>query len=214
MSDKEERRFVASPYRQIVENLSCPEIMNICRKVIEDGNICEEEAHFLMDWFGVYPEAALCWPGNVLATRLIKVWEDGQVTSEELDELKKLIADLSESCGQTFNAQQSASVPAPFDQPEPEIKFTGKSFCFTGKAAAAPHKDCEEMVRELGGRVETEPGPALDYLVIGVLNSPDWRKSDFAGIISKAFETRENGYPVKIIREDRWFRAVMARRIA
>lgn len=185
------------------------EMIGLCKGIIADGRVCEAEASFLLNWFTANPEAASCWPGSQLAARLAEIWQDNQATPEELAALQELLKELT-GLGNKALAElpHNFSSKLPLDQPEPVVTITGKSFCFTGKMAYAPRNVCEEAVFNLGGSACSRIVTSLDYLVIGLISSRDWKHSSHGTKILKALEYKEKGHPIAIISEDCWVRSL------
>ena len=66
-----ERRFVRR---------DMAEMLGLCKGVLVDGEVSEEEAFALMTWAEEHPDLALAWPGNVLYRRLRKIFDDGHAS--------------------------------------------------------------------------------------------------------------------------------------
>ena len=56
---------------------------------------------------------------------------------------------------------------SPFDHPQPEVVFTGKSFLFTGNFKFGERKDCQKAVELRGGNAsdQKQASHLIDYLV-------------------------------------------------
>jgi len=106
---------------------------------------------------------------------------------------------------QSFREEIAAQILAsesPFDTPQPNVTFSGHTFCFTGKFDFGPRKACEALVEEKGGVVSKGVSVTLDYLVIGTQGSPSWKRRSYGSKIEKAVVLRrENGRPA-IVSED------------
>jgi hypothetical protein len=185
------------------------ELIGLCKGVIADGLVCDAEARFLVTWFEANPEAAQVWPGKTLAARLAAIWEDGTATPEELADLKELMKELTGLTSQALaDLPNNLASQLPLDKPEPRVAFKGRSFCFTGKMVCGPRQACEGMVTERGGQILAGVRVNLDYLVLGLLGSRDWKHSGYGNKILKAIEYKEKNYPLKIISEDTWLKAI------
>jgi NAD-dependent DNA ligase len=131
----------------------------------------------------------------------------------ELDSLE-LPQDWSASAAATqFRSDIVASEIAdgsPFDSPEPEIEFQGKSFMFTGKFTFGDRSACQGAVEGLGGNAPDTKTvvPEIDYLVIGTDGSKAWKMGAYGNKIEKAILLRrERGTPA-IISERHWVEAI------
>lgn len=95
---------------------------------------------------------------------------------------------------------------SPFDQPQPHVEFKNKSFMFTGKFSFGTRKACQLVVIEHGGYAPSKKvvSREIDYLVIGVQGSVDWKNGSYGNKIEKAIlSRREHGAP-SIISEEHW----------
>ena len=95
---------------------------------------------------------------------------------------------------------------APYDNPQPEIQFAGRTFAFTGKFNFGSRKECQSAVNGVGGIAAAKPAinRNLDYLVIGTQGSPDYKMDSYGSKIEKAIlSRREFGSPA-VISEDHW----------
>ena len=76
---------------------------------------------------------------------------------------------------QEFREETAAQILAsesPYDYPPPDVVFSGRSFCFTGKFDFGPRKECEHLIIEKGGSAAKGVSGDLDLLVIGTQGSP------------------------------------------
>jgi len=95
---------------------------------------------------------------------------------------------------------------SPFDQPQPPVKFTGKSFIFTGKFSFGTRKECQAAVNDRGGYTPSQKSVSreIDYLVIGAEGSKAWKRGSYGNKIEAAIlSRREHGTPA-IISEEHW----------
>jgi NAD-dependent DNA ligase len=172
-----------------------------------DGEVSCPEVTLLVDWFDANPEAALSYPGNVLARRLERIMEDGVVDDEEREDLGELLAELTgASHGRIIGA--NAATTLPIDHPQPELVFDGSLWVFTGKMAFGPRELCEQEVRVRGARCAATVTQSTDYLVIGTIGSRDWYHTTHGRKIEQAVDMRERGIPIAIISEDHWAAAL------
>lgn len=99
---------------------------------------------------------------------------------------------------------------SPFDSPEPEVEFPGKSFMFTGKFAFGDRSTCQAAVERRGAVAPDTKTvvPETDYLVIGADGSKAWKMGTYGNKIEKAILLRrERGAPA-IISEGHWVQAL------
>ena len=178
------------------------ELIGISRGVIADGVVDEQEAIFIGQWIENHRGIAERWPVNVLYARLTEMLKDGILDSDEQAELLETLRDLTGESSLFQQANRSTNLPV--DDPAPEVEFKGKSFCLTGKFVFGSNLECEETIRELGGKVVSMPTKDTDYLVIGELCSPDWVHTTFGRSIEKGVELKNQGHALLILNEEHW----------
>ena len=178
------------------------ELIGVCRGVIADGRVDEQEAIFLGQWIENHREIADRWPVNILYARLVEMLRDGIMSESERAELLLTLRDLT---GESLIYQEpNRSTTLPLDNPQPEIDFTGKSFCLTGRFVFGSELECEEAILEFGGDIVEAPNMVTDYLVIGELSSPDWIHTSFGRSIEHAVDLKQQGSSISIISEEHW----------
>lgn len=179
------------------------EMLGLCRGVLADGVVTEGEAVFLRDWIAARPHVTENFAGRELARRLAQIFADGRVDDDEREDLAELLRQLGQDqYGETL------ATTLPFDEPAPELVFTGHTYVFTGKFAFGPRKVCERAVMDLGALVAPSITKRTDVVVIGTFCSRDWAHTSFGRKIEKAVEYRESGIPLAIVGEDHWAAAL------
>ena len=181
---------------------STDELIGICRGLIVDKVVSEEETGFLKSWLNTYRDVADSWPGNVIAARLDKVFEDGIIDPEEGDDLFNLLREVT---GQKTAASPSNhSTTLPFTKPAPPIFFTDQLFCLTGRFAWGPRAHCETEIKSRGGRTQSNVTQQTQFLVIGTIGSTDWLHSTHGRKIEYAVELAGQNQPIAIVSEEHW----------
>lgn len=193
---------------------SVDELIGLCKGVQADGIVNPDEAVFLSKWLESSFEVIDLWPANMLAERIEKIFEDGRVDEEERKELFNLLSEITgykpghevidTSTGEVIDNLTRASTLLPLDKPAPAMFFESKVFCFTGKFFYGSRKTCEMEVQARGGAVHPTVSSGVDYLVIGLLGSTDWKHSTFGNKIKSAMNSREKGRKIVIVSEKHW----------
>lgn len=184
---------------------SINELLGLTKGVIADDTVSVAEADTLRAWINANPEAADAWPGNVLAERIARIYDDGRVDEAEREELRCLLEDLA---GGQVTEQGNVSTRLPLDDPPPELRFDGTVYVFTGRFFSGTRQWCEALVESRGGVCSSNVTRRTKYLVIGELGSRDWKHTSFGRKIQKAVEIRAEGRGLAIIAEDHWARCV------
>jgi DNA polymerase III subunit epsilon len=186
---------------------STSELIGLAKGVIADGVVTEPEFGLLVSWLEANPEAAACYPGNVLSGRIERILADGRVDPDELEDIAAVLRELSgASQGEIRGANLSATLP--LDAPQPQIEFTGRRFVLTGQFAYGPRSVCEREVLARGGEVAKTANRRTDYLVIGTIASPNWYHTSHGRKIEEAVRLRERGSGLAIVSEDHWATAL------
>lgn len=181
---------------------STDELIGICRGLIVDKVVSEEETDFLKSWLNTNRDVADSWPGNVIAARLDLVFEDGIIDPEERADLFNLLREVT---GQnTAVSPFNLSTSLPFTKPAPSIFFTDQLFCLTGRFAWGPRAHCETEIKSRGGRTQPNVTQQTQFLVIGTIGSTDWLHSTHGRKIEYAVELAGQNHPIAIVSEEHW----------
>lgn len=193
--------------RQNFEKL-CDELIGICRGLIADARLNDEEIRYLKGWLAEHSELAENWPASAIARRLEICLADGVISDPERAEMIELLQRVTGHIPEPTESTRLAT-RLPIDEPPPEVVFAGRHFCFTGKFIYGSRSICEEAVIRRGGQCQKQPNHCTDYLVIGTVASRDWVHSTYGRKIEDAMFLKENGGKVRIISEEHWTRFVV-----
>lgn len=194
-----ERRFSTAR----LKDRAIDELIGLGKGIIADKSINQHEASFMLDWLEANEHALDKWPANVLYRRVKEMMADGKLDENEKLELLTL---LQETVGGVIFLERAENETAalPLTRPEPEILFSGKCFCFTGKFVYGSRAKCQEAVVCRAATVSATPGKTLDYLIIGSVGSSDWIHSSFGRKIEDAVELRNRFGKLAIVSERHW----------
>jgi len=95
---------------------------------------------------------------------------------------------------------------SPYDCPQPEVVFAGRTFVFTGKFSYGSRRHCQDAAVSRGGLAPSKGGVSRDthYLVVGAEGSKAWKHGSYGTKIEAAIVARrEHGTPA-IISEEHW----------
>jgi NAD-dependent DNA ligase len=183
---------------------SIDELIGICKGVLADGIVDENEAKFLLNWMKANRHATDTWPASVLYPRLEEMLADGVLDEEEQADLLDLVIDITGGGLAPTPADASMATLLPVCDPPPAIIFDHRMFCLTGKFASGTRSECQEQVMALGGKCSGSPSKKTDFVVIGTIGSRDWIHSTHGRKIEKAVEIREAGSGLHIVTEEYW----------
>jgi hypothetical protein len=179
------------------------ELIGLCKGIIADGRVEQNEAEFLKSWLENNREVAGVWPANVLNERINKIFADGVIDEGEQVDLAHLLARFTGVVPGVSDAEQLAT-RLPVDDPVPDVDFTGKSFCLTGKFVFGSRQNCEQVILAKGGACQPRPDGDTDYLVIGALGNHEWSHSPYGEKVEWVLNNREQGAKAAIIAEEHW----------
>ncbi len=178
------------------------ELVGLCKGMIIDKNLAEEEILFLTSWLQANQQALDVWPAAAIASRLNQILADGIITLEEREDLLAL---LQEIVGQAQNATATNnSTSLPLTKPAPPVFFRQHRFCLTGRFAVGPRVNVEFEILERGGLIDTTVTSSTHFLLIGEIGSRDWLHSTHGRKIEKAIAMAEQGHPIALISEEHW----------
>lgn len=186
-----------------LEDRSIDELLGLCKGLISDQVLVDQEAAFLLQWLQSNQHALDTWPANIIAARIDGFLEDGKIDDDEREDLFRLLAEI---VGQTKNNNPAVntSTALPLTMPAPPVFFSNRRFCLTGRFMLGPRAHIEYEIRDRGGVVQSTVTNETDYLIIGNIGSTDWLHSTHGRKIEKAVSLVEQGLSIAIISEEHW----------
>lgn len=181
------------------------EMIGICKGIIADKEITQQEADFLYQWLTNNAGIANSWPANILYQRIDKILKDNTLDRDEKVELLDTLHQITGGISQ--NGIKNISTKLPLTEPPPPVIFKDQNYCFTGRFATGTRKQVESIVIEQGSRTHKIPTLDTDYLVIGFIGSIDWIHSTHGRKIERAVEIQKER-AIKIISEEYWTRFI------
>jgi hypothetical protein len=144
-----------------------------CREIIADGIVTAEEAGALKRWLQAAGWLKKFWPANAIAERINRMLEP-LPTQKELNELGEFLRQVVD--GTSFvDCNEPVGL---FDEPVPKIIFPERMFCLTGIFYYGYRGDCEDAITQRGGILRSAASGSTDYLIIGGLCNPQWKRAD------------------------------------
>jgi len=176
-------------------------LTGLCKGLISDKSLSDEEIRYL-DWW-ITQNAALKndYPGKDLYVLIKNILEDGAITSEESETLHSAIVAFT-GCDLESGVVDGLSTRLPIDLIE-SIDFKEKNFCLTGEFFSGKRSVISDRITKMGGKVQDNINKNLDYLIIGMGSSRDWRFASHGRKIEKAIAYRDESLiPIKILGEE------------
>lgn len=185
----------------------CGNLMGMASGLIADRQLSDVEIRYLHQWLKDNEDMALVWPGDVLVERVQLVLADGVITEAER---AHLVDTLERICGGEMEEPGRGAVnQLAFDE-APLVVFSNKAFCVTGEFYYGPRERVHASIADRGGVVLKTVTKKLDYLVVGLRGSDEWKHGSFGTKIEKAIDYKRGGQPLAILREDTWTEALRA----
>lgn len=182
---------------------SCESLIGLCRGMLADGYLADEEILFLKNWLDENDLLAVTWPGEIIYKRISQVLADGTIDDDERKYLIKTLDSLIGGTMQETGATEGLSTNLPVEDVA-AIDFDGRLFCFTGTFLFGTRTACHKATEFAGGIVANGITKKLDYLVIGTNTTGSWANTSFGRKIEKAVDYRSSGLPLAIVSEACW----------
>lgn len=196
-------RLIGADHNRLVQ--SCGSLLGIANGLLADKQLTDAEIKFLQHWLAGNEMISAQWPGDVLYTRVQEVISDGVITEAEREHLVETLAKI---CGGTLELGSQAGVNQMAFDDGAYIAFGGKNYCVTGEFVFGPRERVSEAIQKRGGTVLKGITKKLNYLLVGLRGSDEWKHGSYGTKILKAVEYKRSGIPVLIVREDTWSAAL------
>lgn len=176
-------------------------LSGLCKGLIADKKLDDHEVRYLSWWLTQNGALKSNYPGKDLYKLVCDILSDGVITQEESESLHDAIVSFT-GCDLSSGAVDGFATRLPIDKID-NLSIKGATFCLTGKFLSGKRAEIAGLVERLGGVVQDSVTMKLDYLVVGLLSSRDWKFSSHGRKIEKAISYRdENRTPLKIMGEE------------
>ncbi|QNR96622.1 BRCT domain-containing protein [Stenotrophomonas sp. 169] len=181
------------------------EMVGICRGLLADGHVSQQEAEFLKGWIERNSEFIGEYPFDRLYSLLADILSDGFIDLDESGDLHDtLIRFVGGEVSDPENGAASVSTSLPLCIPEPTIFYPEKTFLVTGTFSYGTRREVHSVIEAQGGRVASNVSRKMNYLIIGDLGSRDWINSNAGRKIQATIDLRSQGLPISIVAERHW----------
>ncbi|MES0490177.1 MAG: BRCT domain-containing protein [Leptospirales bacterium] len=186
----------------------------ILHGIISDNIISDGEVINLQKWLSDREHLSGCYPYDELNGLLLEILKDGIIDDNERKVLQKFFSEfalifvdskINVSLTDTYETPISISGICAAD---PNIYFSEKVFCFTGKSSRTKRSDLIDIVNSLGGVYVNSISKNTDYLIVGDGGNPAWAYSCYGRKVEEAMEIRKNGSKVIVAHENDFWDAV------
>ena len=174
------------------------ELIGLCRGVLADGVVTQEECEFLLDWLHRNSTNLDQYPFNILRRRLEEVLEDGVLDSDEEFEMLDLLVSI---VGTPVKDSRSSSPAMPYNSNGVE-SIEGLRICLTGEFKLGPRSEIVSIIETHGASFSKGVTKKVDVLFIGSIGNDAWKHSSFGRKIEKALAYADEGVPIKVLGEE------------
>jgi len=193
-------RILTSERRVATRNMD--ELIGMCRMVLADGHVDDNEANILLNWIESHYHAKDVWPGNMLYERLCYAMVQGHIDPDEESELLEVLGKVAG--GPPTGDHPGISGAIPFDDPPPAILYQSQRFALTGQFVYGGRKRVQTAIESRGGECSPSVSAKCGYLIVGTIGSDEWLHSNFGTKIAKAVEMKAAGKQIKVVTEQHW----------
>lgn len=189
---------------KIKKDRATDEVIGLCRGILADGEVNEQEAKFLLDW--INRSAPIDeYPFNILRDRISTVLLDGVLDDDEqlelIDLFMKIIGEPVIRVEDRPDLSFRSSAPAtPFTM-EKINEIKGKVITLTGEFELGKRSEIVQLIENKGAVFKKSLTKKTEYLVIGNIGSEHWRHSSFGRKIESALKYKQQGVSIEIIAE-------------
>lgn len=189
-------------YSQVTSDMQ--RLQGILAGIIADGVISKEEVQQLDNWLGEHEHLRTCWPYDELEALLLDVMRDGLIDDNEQQCLLNFFSEFTEYRNHVAIDPKKAgetSLITGVCAVDPEIVFSDRRFCFTGRSDRFSRKAFESEVVRRGGVFSKSITRDTHYLTIGVDGNPCWAYSCYGRKVEQAMHLRKGGCAIMLVHE-------------
>lgn len=186
-------------------------LQGIFHGILSDNVITDEEVYQLDKWLEENSHLIGHYPYDEISSLITSILADHIITEDEKNHLKVFFSE--------FIIQQPNSV-IDYDEIQklkksisfagvcttnPQISFSEKQYCFTGKSSKSNRKEIIKTIQSLDGIYINSVSANTHYLVYGDGGSPCWAFSCYGRKVEQAVNLRKSNHKIQIIYEaDFW----------
>lgn len=180
-------------------------LQGLCHGILSDGIINEEEIFGLNKWLEENEHLNTYYPYDEIRSLVLSILSDNIVDEEEKIVLKAYFNQFVKLRDNTTDEQikkETADVHiSGLCTSEPNVIFSGRTFCITGVLKRGNREDLQNAIRKLGGIATDSLNKKTDYLIVGDNGNPAWAFSCYGRKVEKALSMRKEGHTIMLIHE-------------
>lgn len=186
-------------------------LQGIMGGILADGVVTKEELEGLREWMAGHEHLRRCWPYDELESVIVAVLADGRIDEEEQRMLQTFFAQFVKTWDRKI-----IDVPDEWSECTvngvcavcPEVEFSDRLFCFTGRSLRSTRKGFQSLIQERGGRFTKSLIGDTDFLIIGAEGNDCWAFACYGRKVERAIELRQSGSQLLLVHENDFWDAV------
>ncbi|MCL9806933.1 BRCT domain-containing protein [Flavobacterium amniphilum] len=180
-------------------------LQGLCHGILSDGIITDKEILDLNKWLSENEHLNTYYPYDEIRSLILSIVSDGKIEEEERIVLKAYFSQfvqLQDSKLQEQIKEETADISITGHcTSEPNIEFSGKTFCITGVLKRGNRETLQKQIQKLGGIPTESVSKKTDYLIVGDNGNPAWAFSCYGRKVEKAINLRKEGHTITLIHE-------------
>jgi len=189
-------------------------LQGIFHGILSDNVITDEEIIKLDAWLEDNSHLIGHYPYDEVCSLITSILADHKITDEEKNHLKVFFSEFILEDTHSiidFNEIQKLKQSISFAgvcTTNPQISFSNKQFCFTGKSNKSDREEIIKTIKSLDGIYINSVSSKTNYLVYGDGGSPCWAYSCYGRKVEQAVNLRKNNHTIQIVYEADFWDAV------
>jgi len=189
-------------------------LQGIFHGILSDNVITDEEIIKLDAWLEDNSHLIGHYPYDEVCSLITSILADHKITDEEKNHLKVFFSEFILEDTHSiidFNEIQKLKQSISFAgvcTTNPQISFSNKQFCFTGKSNKSDRDEIIKTIKSLDGIYINSVSSKTNYLVYGDGGSPCWAYSCYGRKVEQAVNLRKNNHTIQIVYEADFWDAV------
>ena len=180
-------------------------LQGLCHGILADGNITDKEILDLNNWLEENEHLSTYYPYDEIRSLIVSILSDNRIDEEERIVLKAYFNQFIKlqdiEVQKQIDSETSDVNISGLCTSEPNVIFTGKTFCITGVLKRGNRETLQNDIRKLGGIPIESISKKTDYLIVGDNGNPAWAFSCYGRKVEKALSLRKDGHTITLIHE-------------
>ncbi|HET6244657.1 MAG: BRCT domain-containing protein [Bacteroidetes bacterium] len=180
-------------------------LQGLCHGILADGVISDEEVYKLNKWLEENEHLNNYYPYDEVRSLISSILSDNKIDEEEKLVLKAYFnqfVKLHDSSTDALVKQETTEISiSGLCSSEPNVVFSGKTFCITGVLKRGNREDLQKDIAKLGGIPTDSINRKTDYLIVGDRGNKAWAFSCYGRKVEKAIDLRKEGHTIMLIHE-------------